>query len=381
VHPTAEEGFTLRQFERFANHFGAVVPHPNNFRSGTPGGGDYADADGSVELLPVAERRGVLARIPGHLEPLPHGSPAVLTVANFAGPPGPSAEVPRGNGAAPTSHEGPGAGPTPPGPGAGGGFHTDVEYEPEPIGVSMFLVHSAPTARTAPGGTWVANTGQGDTASPGARFFRQGRAHTAEGQRRRHALKPLDGETAFIDLVAAFVALPPEEQATLARLEVRRPGSDGIARAGAHSWGDVAFGSAEERRRSFSSMLVRTNPRTGQKSLYSPWECRGPGSGPRVVNMTEEENAELLDRLELHCLQPRFRYNHLHTPGDVTIWDLFATLHAVPPLISGADCLEDSRLMYRLSTKGLASLTLPRADSKDWLDEHVALGYTTDPES
>ena len=49
-------------------------------------------------------------------------------------------------------------------------------YEPEPIGVSMFLVHSAPTARTAPGGIWVANTGQGDTASPGARFLRQGRA-------------------------------------------------------------------------------------------------------------------------------------------------------------------------------------------------------------
>ena len=52
---------------------------------------------------------------------------------------------------------------------------------------------------------------------------------------------------------------------------------------------------------------IGTNPRTGQQSMYSPWECRGPGSGPRVVGMSEAENVELMDRLELHCLQPRFR--------------------------------------------------------------------------
>ena len=36
--------------------------------------------------------------------------------------------------------------------------------------------------------------------------------------------------------------------------------------------------------------------------------------------------------------------------------------------------------MYRLSTKGEASLTLPRSDPKAWLEEHVALGYTTPKE-
>lgn len=73
--------FTLQHLERFASHFGAVVPHPNNFRSGEAG--EYAAATGSVELLPVSERRGSVARIPGQPEPLPHDSPAVLTVSNF----------------------------------------------------------------------------------------------------------------------------------------------------------------------------------------------------------------------------------------------------------------------------------------------------------
>jgi alpha-ketoglutarate-dependent taurine dioxygenase len=179
--------FGLKRFERFASHYGAVVPHPNNFRAG---GGDYADADtGSVDLLPLAERRGVSARIPGLLEPLPHDSPAVLTVANFGAASAGRAEQELHR--LPASQRGHEAGPTPPQLGAGGGFHTDVEYEPVPIGVSMFLVHAAPTARHAPGGTWVADTGEGDTAKPGARFFRQGRGGTApgeEGQRRRHAL-------------------------------------------------------------------------------------------------------------------------------------------------------------------------------------------------
>jgi alpha-ketoglutarate-dependent taurine dioxygenase len=367
--------FTTRHFERFASHFGAVVPHPNNFRTG--GAGEYADAGtGSVSLLPVAERRGTTARIPGQIRALAHDSPAVLTLATFG-----AISADGGLRHPPASHRDHGAGPTLPQPGAGGGFHTDVEYEPVPIAVSMFLVHAAPTARRAPGGTWVADTGEGETAKAGQRFFRQGRQPiTAALQQARHALKPLNGETAFIDLAAAFAALPATERNMLAGLQVRRPGSRGIAQASAHEWGGAAYGSVEEKARSFPSTLVRTNARTGQQSLYSPWECRGPGSGPRVVGLSEEANVALLDRLELHCLQPQFRHNQLHTPGDVTLWDLQATLHAVPPIISGADSLEDARLMYRLSTKGEPSLTLPRMDPQAWLDEHVALGYTTPPE-
>jgi hypothetical protein len=117
--------FSLSHFERLANHFGAVVPHPNNFRTGSAG--TYADAEGRTELLPVAERRA--ARIGATFEPLPHDSPAVLCVSTFGGSPWSDS-----NGVA--------AQPSPPAPGDGAGFHTDVEYEREPISVSMFLVHA-----------------------------------------------------------------------------------------------------------------------------------------------------------------------------------------------------------------------------------------------
>ena len=78
--------------------------------------------------------------------------------------------------------------------------------------------------------------------------------------------------------------------------------------------------------------------------------------------MSEQENAALLDRLEMHCLEGRFRYNQLCSSTPVLIRTNL------------------SRLMYRLSTKGEASLTLPRSDPKAWLEEHVALGYTTPKE-
>ena len=74
--------------------------------------------------------------------------------------------------------EAPADGPQEPKPGEGGGFHTDVEYEPLPIAVSMFYVHAAP--QVSAGATWVQDTGPGDTAAPGQRFFRQGRPSTEE---------------------------------------------------------------------------------------------------------------------------------------------------------------------------------------------------------
>jgi alpha-ketoglutarate-dependent taurine dioxygenase len=126
--------FSLDHFERFANHWGAPVPHPSNFlRGGKPALSD-GDSDGSFALIPFEQRRvaAVNLAFPGQLECLPHESPAVLVAANFDGPiKDPQVQV-----------------------GQGGSWHTDIEYEPLPIYVSMFLCHHAPTSR-GPKGTWV----------------------------------------------------------------------------------------------------------------------------------------------------------------------------------------------------------------------------------
>ena len=79
--------FSLAHFERFANHWGALIPHPSNFlRGGKPAQQDGA-SDGEIELIPYAQRRAAVAdtTLPDQLQCLPHESPAVLLATNLMG--------------------------------------------------------------------------------------------------------------------------------------------------------------------------------------------------------------------------------------------------------------------------------------------------------
>ena len=334
--------FSLADFERFANHWGAPVPHPSNFlRGGKPAQSDGA-SDGAVEVMPFRQRpaSAVNAAFPGRLRCLPHESPAVLVVANF-----------RGNGAADAARA---AGQ--PTTSMGGSWHTDIEYEPLPIYVSMFLAHHLPVRRDAPGGTWVAHPDL--AAAPASPYFE---GSSADLMRLRKTL-PLNGETAFADTAAAFAALPAERQARLERVQLRRRLNDGDA-----GW---------------LAPLVRINPRSGIKALHSPVWASRPGVRPpvEVDGMTPAQSRAFLDNLEAHVLQPQFRYDHLHRPGDVTLWDNYMTLHNTPLLKTNIDSIEDARLLYRLSCKGEPAPTLPRRDPPEWLAAHVTAGYATPPD-
>ena len=326
--------FSLAHFERFANHWGAPIPHPNNFmRGGKPAQQDGA-SDGPIELIPYEKRRvaAVDTTFPGQLQCLPHESPTVLVVSNFKG------KADEGGVHVST----------------GGSWHTDIEYERLPIYVSMFLAHSAPIARDAPGGNWIQDPG-GDDPKP----YYEGSDDTLMQRRKR---LPLNGETAFVDTAAAFAALPAEEQTALERVQLRRRLNEGD-----EGW---------------LAPLVRTNPRSGLKSLHSPIWASRPRVRPAVEvdGMTMEQSRAFLDRLEAHVLQPQFRYDHVHTPGDVTIWDNFMSLHNSPPIKSNISSIDDARLLYRLSCKGEPALSLPRRDEPDWLAAHVAGGYSTPQE-
>lgn len=321
--------FSLDSFERFANHWGAPVAHPSNLlRDGKPAQQDGA-SDGVITYRPYAERKVAAAdsTLPGQVACLPHESPAVLVATNLLG----------ANDRDSTRLK------------DGGSWHTDIEYEPLPLHVSMFLVHHVPVARDAPNGHWVA-----PPAPSGPEPYFPG--SDDELMTLRKSL-PLDGETAFADTAAAFAALPPDEQAKLEALQVRRRLNEGDE--------------------GFLAPLVRTDPRSGIKALHSPVWASRPGVRPpiEVVGMTPEESREFLDRLEKHVLQPRFRYDHPHRPGDVTIWSDYMSLHASPPIRTGIGRVEDARLLYRLSCKGEPSLTLPRNDDPAWIAEHITGGY------
>ena len=77
------ESFSVAHFERFANHWGAPLPHPSNFKR--PALERFMD---NPELLPAEERPSsrVNAAFPGDLRCLRGAdSPAVLVVANMRG--------------------------------------------------------------------------------------------------------------------------------------------------------------------------------------------------------------------------------------------------------------------------------------------------------
>jgi taurine dioxygenase len=229
-------------------------------------------------------------------------------------------------------------------------WHTDIEFEPVPLSTSMFYVQRAPTSRKAKQGTWV------DDEPPVEGFYHPDSDATLN---ERRLLLPLNGETAYADTVRALADLPEQKQRQLEQTLVRRR-----LRVTDPGW---------------LIPLVYTNPRTGTKSLHSPiWASRGKNIAPvQIDGLTDQETREFLDEIEAHILQPKYRYDHVHQAGDVTVWSNFATVHNAPPSKSVINSADDARLMYRISCKGEPSYQLPRPDSDAWLADNILPPYRT----
>lgn len=69
-----------------------------------------------------------------------------------------------------------------------------------------------------------------------------------------------------------------------------------------------------------------THPITGRKVLY----CN-PGYVLRINELPEDESDRVLEILFAHQLQPKYRYEHSWTEGDLLMWDHIGTLHNAVP--------------------------------------------------
>ena len=331
--------FSLNHLETFANYWGAPVPHPSNFKRGGKSAQSDGETSGIIEWTPIEQRQSSLINkvFPDQLECLPHKSPAVLVVSNFQDSVSGSGIASNDDNKKITV----------------GNWHTDIEYEPVPIYVSMFLAHHLPTNRSQNTGNWI--------TPPVIKGFNETPYFPGSDPdllRLRLDL-PLNGETAFADTVAAFASLPENQRNELANIKVLRK--------------------LNENDTGWFAPLVRTNPLSGLKSLHSPIWASRPGERPPITveNMTEQESRTLLDELELHVLQPQFRYHHPHVPGDVTVWDNYMTIHNNPFIKTNINNLGDARLLYRISCKGSPSLNLPRKDPEEWLKKNITASYRT----
>ncbi|HUK33157.1 MAG TPA: TauD/TfdA family dioxygenase, partial [Vicinamibacterales bacterium] len=91
--------------------------------------------------------------------------------------------------------------------------------------------------------------------------------------------------------------------------------------------------------------LVRTNPRTGRRSLYLA------SHASRIIDWPLPEGRLLLRDLIEHATQPQFVYRHQWRVGDLVIWDNLATMHRGRPF----DDTANRRELRRVTTLDMES--------------------------
>lgn len=156
------------------------------------------------------------------------------------------------------------------------------------------------------------------------------------------------GDTLFVDMAAAYDALPDETRERIEDLQVNHFLTAGKMLEGEKIGGGGMI-SEEEKKRVEPPIhpLVIRHPVTGRKALYAV-----SGSAYGIVGMSENEGEALLLELKRHAIQERFRLKVKAEVGDILIWDNFATMHSATALeYSAAE--GKRRLLYRISTTGL----------------------------
>jgi alpha-ketoglutarate-dependent taurine dioxygenase len=88
--------------------------------------------------------------------------------------------------------------------------------------------------------------------------------------------------------------------------------------------------------------LVRTHPESGRKLVFL-----GAGTEVEIVDNDPEEGAALIAKLRRHIAEPRFRYAHNWSVGDIVWWDNQAALHGRDAFDNG-----ERRVMKRISLAG-----------------------------
>ncbi len=148
------------------------------------------------------------------------------------------------------------------------------------------------------------------------------------------------GDTQFVNMVAAYDALPAAMKAKIDGLQARH------VYQSKHSARKLPQLPGARRKIADTSVLhplVRSHAASGRKAIYL-----NPIRVEAIVGMDDAEALPLLDALLAHATQDDFEYRHKWQPGDVVIWDNRRLLHK-----ANGDYPPDAvRYLYRLMLKG-----------------------------
>jgi alpha-ketoglutarate-dependent 2,4-dichlorophenoxyacetate dioxygenase len=146
-------------------------------------------------------------------------------------------------------------------------------------------------------------------------------------------------DTEFADLRSAYDTLAAEQKAKLEGLRAHHSIT--------HSRWMLGFDFSEdehERLRGAIHPIVRTLPRSGQKTLYLA------AHASRIVDWPVPEGRLLLHDLIEHATQRQFVYRHAWRVGDLVIWDNRCTMHRATPF-------DDAK--YRRELRRVTTLDIP----------------------
>lgn len=152
------------------------------------------------------------------------------------------------------------------------------------------------------------------------------------------AVDPAGGDTEFSSTYAAYNALPDEQKARIAGLQV--------VHTFAHAQSLANPDATEKQRAQWDRVPARTHPlvwthRDGRKSMLLG------ATADTVVGWPADESRELLDRLLAWSTRPEFSIRHQWRTGDLVMWDNTGMLHRAMPFEPTS-----VRLMHRTTLAG-----------------------------
>jgi alpha-ketoglutarate-dependent taurine dioxygenase len=150
------------------------------------------------------------------------------------------------------------------------------------------------------------------------------------------------GDTLFADMRAVYQALPAQ---TRERIAGKRARFSRIDMHEIHYPLEPKLTEEQKRERpDVYHPIVRTHPRTGDRSLFVGRWARD------IEGMDADEGFELVQELFRFAVQPQFVYRHKWRIRDAVLWDNRCTMHCATEF----DEERYDRLMYRTTLEGEA---------------------------
>ena len=153
------------------------------------------------------------------------------------------------------------------------------------------------------------------------------------------------GDTLFVNLEAAYEALPKERRRQLDGLVANHDWLFGYTYA-SHLM-KAMDGKELETVPPVRHPLIRTDPQTGRKCLYI-----SPGYICGIEGMPDEAARALIEELCQWATRPEFVFKHHWRKDDVLMWDNRATMHAREAFDFG----KQRRIMHRTTLMGDATV-------------------------